>query len=128
MKFGVRENGQITINPFFSNPRRHTDVILLIVFRYVLSHILLGLARGLSLTSERAFSYSGPQAWNDLPLPLREAASLPAFNKQLKRFCLTLHSANYSLVFNFSHFGFYFTTSFMLVMRRRPVFILIVVV
>jgi len=35
---------------------------------------------------ERAFSYSGPQGWNDFPLPLREAASLPAFKKQLKTF------------------------------------------
>ena len=35
---------------------------------------------------ERSFSYSGPQAWNDLPVSLRQAANLPAFKKQLKTF------------------------------------------
>ena len=42
---------------------------------------------------ERAFSYSGPQGWNDFPLPLREAASLPAFKKQLKT-CLFISLIN----------------------------------
>ena len=49
-----------------------------------------------------------------MPLPARD-------------FCLTLQSANYSLMFNFRHFipRFYFTTSFMIVMHRCPVFIVV---
>ena len=40
-----------------------------------------------------------------------------------KHFCLTLHSANYSVMFNFDFFRrFYFITSFMLVMHQQPVF------
>ena len=69
---------------------------------------------------ERSFSYSGSLAWNDLPLPLREATSLQALRNSWKH-CLTLHSANYCLVWHFIR-RFYFITSFMLVMCRRPVF------
>jgi len=40
-----------------------------------------GIQRLQSKFGERAFSYSGPHSWNDLPLPLRQATSLPAFKK-----------------------------------------------
>jgi len=42
-----------------------------------------------SLTSEfgkRAYSYSAPSVWNDLPLPLRSLHTFPIFRSQLKTY------------------------------------------
>ena len=54
--------------------------------------------------SECAFSHSGLQAWNDLSVQRVRLWSCGTSRNSWKRFSLTLDSANYSLMLNFSHF------------------------
>ena len=38
---------------------------------------------------ERAFSYSGPAAWNKLPQDIRTSPTLNGFKRKLKMYCFT---------------------------------------